>query len=58
MKLGFNQIATITVAVRCLNSGYSFAQIVVKAEMTESTLRRWIRNAGFRKGAGGKFSIP
>ena len=36
-------------AVRCLNSGQSFARIAKSAKVSAGTVRKWVKEGGFRK---------
>lgn len=49
MRLTFDHVCSVIAAVRCLNSGQSFAQIARSAKRSPSTVRRWVNRAGFRR---------
>ena len=59
MKPSLDRIVTITLAIQLLNQGEPFRKIASAAKMNESTLRYWVRGAGFRKSCStGKYRIP
>jgi transposase len=52
MSASFTKMASTLAAVRCLNAGQSFAQVASSAKRHPSTIKRWLKNAGFFKWEG------
>lgn len=56
-NLTFERVCATAAAVACLNAGQSFEKIAESAKRHPSTIRKWVRKAGYRK-SGGKYRIP